>query len=428
MRRVLLCVFGTWLLGAVRLCAQQLPVAAEAPSPPLDLPADHAPTLAAGDGSFCDLWCGHPSEPPPRFWARGEHLLWWVKDAPIPVPLVTTGDPNVGFGTGVPIAGALGQPGTRVLFGNSPVDLGTFSGLRLTAGAWLDDERTIGFEGSGFLLEHRQNQFGAASDPTGNPPLYFAVFNVVDGAERALLIADPLQGFAGAVAITNALRLWGAEANGLARVWGDDSVQLSLLGGFRFVSLSESLDIVNPSTDLVLLNTTVASERFATQNQFYGGQLGARLSGAWGGFTGELTAKVALGETHQVVGVGGVTTQTALAGGTAPTPGTFPGGTFALPSNMGRSRAAEFTVIPAVELKVGYQLTSWLSGFVGYDCLYWNRVVRPGDQIDRNINPTQSAGFGGTGGVLAGPASPQPLFNRTEVWAQGISFGLELRF
>jgi hypothetical protein len=71
-------------------------------------------------------------------------------------------------------------------------------------------------------------------------------------------------------------------------------------------------------------------------------------------------------------------------------------------------------------------ITQHCRAFVGYDFLYWNQVVRPGNQVDRNINLSQSAVFGS--GTLSGPATPAPLFGRSDFWAQGITFGLELRF
>jgi hypothetical protein len=49
--------------------------------------------------------------------------------------------------------------------------------------------------------------------------------------------------------------------------------------------------------------------------------------------------------------------------------------------------------------------------FAAYDFLYLSEVVRPGDQIDHNLVP-----------------SPLPIFNRTDFWAQGVSFGLEVKF
>src|SRR5262249_12281711 len=46
-----------------------------------------------------------------RFWFRGEYLLWWIKESPVPA-LVTTSPP----GTPRSLAGVLGAPGTSILF------------------------------------------------------------------------------------------------------------------------------------------------------------------------------------------------------------------------------------------------------------------------------------------------------------------------
>ena len=51
--------------------------------------------------------------------------------------------------------------------------------------------------------------------------------------------------------------------------------------------------------------------------------------------------------------------------------------------------------------------------------------MRPGNQIDRNLNLTQGA-LGN--GALTGVALPAPLFNRSDFWAQGINLGFEFRF
>ena len=50
-----------------------------------------------------------------------------------------------------------------------------------------------------------------------------------------------------------------------------------------------------------------------------------------------------------------------------------------------------------------YDVTQHVRGVVGYDFLYMSNVLRPGAQIDRNINPTQNFVLGGTGGLLVGP-------------------------
>ena len=79
-------------------------------------------------------------------------------------------------------------------------------------------------------------------------------------------------------------------------------------------------------------------------------------------------------------------------------------------------------------MKLSWLVTSRIRCFVGYDVMWWGQVVRPGSQIDRNVNLTQSTVLGTTNGVVSGPASPTPLFNRTDFWAQGVTFGMELRF
>jgi hypothetical protein len=98
-------------------------------------------------------------------------MMAWLKNAPLPVPLVTTGNPNDND------PGALGQPGTRVLLGDSSVGYGTVSGVRASMGAWLDSAATVGIEGGGFVLERRSNGFFATSDNSGSPLLAFPFFN-----------------------------------------------------------------------------------------------------------------------------------------------------------------------------------------------------------------------------------------------------------
>ncbi len=351
-----------------------------------------------------------------------EYLLWWVKNAPLPAPLVTTGNPNVGFPT-VNSAGAIDQASTRVLFGGSDANLGAFSGMRFTLGAWLTVDHSIGVEGSGFLLERRTNQFAASSDSLGNPPLYIPAFNVQAAAERALAISDPLRGFSGAVSVTSTLQLWGAELNGVFNVWRRPGLEFTLLAGFRYADLRENLHIHNTTNDLIFFNTDVLNDYFDTRNEFYGGQLGSRISWQRDRLSVDLTGKVALGVTHQMVNIQGDITQ---SGPGAFAPGTFPGGFFTQPTNIGRRTANEFTILPAAELKIAYQITPWLRAVAGYDFTYWNQVVRPGDQIDRNINQSQSPIFGN--GVLVGQAAPVALFNRTDFWAYGVNFGLEFRY
>jgi hypothetical protein len=77
-----------------------------------------------------------------------------------------------------------------------------------------------------------------------------------------------------------------------------------------------------------------------------------------------------------------------------------------------------------VGLQVGYQVTSCLRAYVGYDFLFWNDVVRPGSQIDTTVNPNLLPPA-----IPGGPSRPAPRINDTvDLCVHGVSFGLEFRF
>jgi len=67
--------------------------------------------------------------------------------------------------------------------------------------------------------------------------------------------------------------------------------------------------------------------------------------------------------------------------------------------------------------------------FVGYSFLYLSDVAQPGNQIDRSLNVTRIP-FNTQGVAFepGGPTQPALNINSSSFWAQGINFGLELRF
>ena len=54
--------------------------------------------------------------------------------------------------------------------------------------------------------------------------------------------------------------------------------------------------------------------------------------------------------------------------------------------------------------------------------------ARPGQQIDRVINPTQAPAIDSSAAGLTGPARPSLAVRDSDFWAQGVNFSLELRF
>jgi len=104
-------------------------------------------------------------------------------------------------------------------------------------------------------------------------------------------------------------------------------------------------------------------------------------------------------------------------------PVTQQGGLLALPTNIGTYSRDQFSVIPQIGFNVGRQLTNNFRVFVGYTFMYWSNVVRPGDQIDPVINPTQLPTAAGPG-TLVGPARPAFAFHESSLWAQGVNVGM----
>jgi len=380
------------------------------PAPPPPQPVDSASTPSILKDASVD-----PDSSIPCMWGGVEYLLWWVKSGPT-VPLVTTGNPADA------VPGALGQPGTQVFFGNSPFNYGSFNGMRFNLDCWLDENSDFGLDSSGFVLQQRGVGFNAGSNYAGNPPLYVPFFNVQTGQEGSLAIADPLAGVNGTIAVTSSTQLWGFDVNTFTRLKCGESFYTDLLLGFRYIDLRESLDIAGSYNQLALNVQNVYTESFDTRNQFYGGQLGTRFGYRKGRLTAELTGKLALGSMQEMVNLNGTFTQTgpgSLINGTLPQ-----GGVFVQPTNIGPQDKPVFSLLPSFQARTGFDIFSCLRVTAGYDFLYLTNAVRPGDQIDRNVNPSQFA----SGGALTGPAFPQQILHRSDFFATGVSFGLEVRW
>ena len=408
-----------------RVAALQPPVSSPespfAPStPPLAPAPQGAPAapmmIADGPASWSGFACQPRGGPLARAWVSGEYLLWWIKGAGAP-PLVTANP----AGTPRDLAGVL--PGATVLYPGNSLDSNVRSGARFTGGFWFDDNQTLGVEGSFFFLGQQGTTFQTGVS-TGDPVLGRPVFNPVLGREDAELVAYPGV-LNGGVTVSSFTRLLGADGNLLYNVLCGPAFRLDLLGGYRYLRLEEGLGVtenLSVPAGSFAGSRIVVQDQFNTQNNFHGGQLGAKAS-YWRGRLGvDLFGKVALGVTQSTVNINGQTT--FLVGTSAITQ---PGGLLALPTNMGRYHHNAFAVAPEATLRLGYRVTDYVQAFVGYTFLYVSDVARPGDQIDRVVNQSQIPQLTGPR-PLSGPARPLPMFQSTDFWTQGINFGLEFRF
>src|SRR5262249_16948857 len=147
----------------------------------------------------------------------------------------------------------------------------------------------------------------------------------------------------------------------------------------------------------------VVEDSFVTHNEFHGGELGAEAKFSGGPFTLGLLAKCALGNNHRETKIDGSTSVTLPGQGTS----TLPGGLLAQPGNMGTQSSNEFSVIPELGVRVGWCVTPHLELSVGYTVMWWTDVVRPGDQVDLNVNTSRQAVRSGS------PAFPN---NDSSMW------------
>jgi hypothetical protein len=194
--------------------------------------------------------------------------------------------------------------------------------------------------------------------------------------------------------------------------------------GYRFTRLDDDLVIsdsfvsLDPSSGLPPGSTLSSFDKFDTTNKFNGLLLGIDGRFQRARWTFDVAAKVALGNVRSQVLIDGSTT--TVSGGES---ATTAGGLLALPSNIGNYTKDNFAVIPEVKLTASAELGHCWRATFGYTLLYWSRVARPGDQIDRTVNLSQLPP-----GPLVGPLRPEFAFVFTDFWAQGLTFGLEHQF
>lgn len=356
-------------------------------------------------------------------YASAEYLLWWIRDGKAP-PLATTGPASLPPNQ----QGVLGVPGT-VILQDGTLDYSAFSGGRFTLGWWFDPCQTCALEARFFFLGRRSARYFA--DGSTIPVVARPFFNENFNQEGAELVSSP--GIAlGRLDISSASQLWGAEANlrknCCLSCWG----RWDVFTGFRYIDLRENLTL---SESILALagsgqvstippgSLVFAQDSFKTRNQFYGGQIGTEVefrANRW--FTNIRTA-VALGLVHETIDIAGG--QTILPPG-GPVQ-QFNGGLLALPSNSGHFVRDRFAVVPELGVNVGYQFTENFRAYVGYTFLYWSRVVRPGDQIDRVIDVSQVPNAQGPFPPVA-QVRPLVPFKETDFWAHGLNFGLEYRW
>ncbi|MGL6096935.1 MAG: BBP7 family outer membrane beta-barrel protein, partial [Fimbriiglobus sp.] len=324
---------------------------------------------------------------------------------------------------------AIGGPSTGLLIGGRPLDASPLSGGRITWGWAVNEEETAGLEITYFFTGTRTATAAAGGGGPGGPnrTLGRPVVNPTIGREDAVIVAEP-GGLVGAVTAYNSVRMTGWELTGVANLFAAPGVRLNAIGGYRYFLMNEGLRVEQTGWDLAGGRGLAAADQFDTHNNFHGGQLGLLADITRGAVFLELAGKVGFGQTVQVVEVSG---QSVAVRPGFPTPAvqTYSGGVLGQSTNGGRFSRSAFAVLPEGSLKLGYRFHDRSRLYFGYNFLYLSDVVRPGDQVDRAVDPAAVPAFGRGAPASAGYGDrPQPLLTATDFWVQGLLFGLEFRY
>lgn len=398
------------LLSAAQAVAQA-PTPTPAPTIPQSVPTE---TLMEMTGTAPDVGSatGRPfSTTGPRFWAGADYTLFWYTPMNCQTLIRT-----------FPAYEAVGGANPTTVLGQFPsksqIQYNAVSGARVNGGVNFDK---FGVDFSGFLLQTRTMHTDQYDD--GNTLAIAQPYISAGTGTGTNLFASLPGAYGGGVSAAVSSQLWGLELNATRPWYVFLCDSTSLIGGFRYLDLQESIGISSNSlfpSGLTQNNT----DSIRTHNSYYGAQFGfhGRIGGDRPGFGAAATSKMALGAVNQRVDLVGSNTIVPFGGPAS----VESGGLYVRGANQGTFSRGEFAFLYDLDLKLTYNFTSWFQVSMGYSVLYLSSVVRPGDQIDPVVND-QNIRF------VAAP-TPSTLPNPTFVWrahsfvVQGITFGAQIQY
>jgi len=391
-----------------------------------------AATISGTSGPAGTDWTDSALPPPlPFSWFSAEYLLWWPRVAPLP-PLALAGR----TATETPLP-HLGSAHARLLLGELNAESQRTPGGRLTYGFRLNEEGTHALSAS-YLFLSGQTREAWLSGPKSSDSswqgraLTRPVVDALSAQEVGLPVVLP-GAREGQLRVATSSRLVGWEIHAHWNLAQSSTTRWNWLVGYRYLQLHEGLSIAQstrPVTDLTqwpgfqvanipLLPGGFLYDEFQSQHQFHGGQIGCQLDWIHGALFLEVSGKLAVGQATNIV---------ATYGETRGLNGEFlrPYGVLVQPSNRQRTVNSSLGFVPEAGLRLGFHFQRDSRLYLGYNFLYLSEVTRPGDQIDRTLD--WADGLGTTPAVWSPRDRPTPLFQRSDFWIQGLTFGLEWRY
>jgi Putative beta barrel porin-7 (BBP7) len=381
-------------------------------------PASVQPTVVTEPGG-----CNTCGDDVGRFFGGVEYALFWMRRNTVP-PLVQVLPANLANfeanGNNLPPGAA------ATVFGADGINGGDFNGVRVYGGAYFDDAKCWGVDGSYLQTFQKTDSFAIASP--GIPVIGRGFINT-EAAESAFLrYTTPDGGSTGFIRVDAPLQMYTFDANLRAQGPSMLSDRVDYLSGFRYFNLRDSVtidsgvNIDNFSNGMPL--AVFSHEQFKASNEFYGSQVGLQTHYRYGCFSMDLTGKFAVGWVHQQVQIDGFST-TQL--GASP-PQAFPNQSilYVQPTNAGNYSRDHIAIMPEFMAQFSYQFTPHLKATIGYDLFTLSSVERSGEAIDPFINPSN------TKYIVTQTAStlrqPSFAFSGTDYWANGLTAGLAFTY
>ena len=372
------------------------------------------------------------------FGVRAEYLLWGMKKAPLTIPILIDRTTN------------------QTVVGNQDVRFNLSSGVRVGGLIRLDSQQIFTVEVNGFAFQRQSVLLGARSDGNGLPRLDRPFFIADTNDPLVFPISLPNQ-LTGGLQTSLSTQLAGTDANLSVRLFDDSSFRFEVLGGFRYASLRERVNVLQESQVIVTDPSVVVtagslgtlspgssitiSDNLRVSNNFYGGQLGLRSGWRFNSFFATFTGTAALGENDEFVHTSGSTSvlpgPASAVGNPAMTFVRVGGesglhlnqGLFSGPGNIGVFSHTQGSFIGEANLTFGFDLTPRLHLFAGYSFFYWSRVLRASNQLDQTISPSSPlVNQPATAGSPSVNDRPTVLFKQSDFWGQGLNIGLAFEF
>ena len=340
------------------------------------------------------------------WWADAEGMFLWRKKRFYP-PLVTAS------ATAPPI---LGDPTTRILFGDETIGNSPKAGYRIDAGLWWDC--CWGLGGGFYSSGTEKNQFKAGGNALGEPFIGRPFFNAASGNQEVDLISGPtllplLNNINGSIEIDTVNRNMGGDAYTRFHLINQCRLKWDVLGGFYYNQLVDNLNITTQQTviSLIALPEVIrVNDQFNCTNNFYGALVGSVAEFCYNRWAIRATCKVGLGSMQKRVQVKGSTT--SFTGVDLGTISVQEFGFLANLSNIGKHSHHKFEVIPELQVRLEFRVWKQLRLTAGYTCIYWPSVVLSGEQVNLTLN------------------SAEPSFHHKDksFWMQGATAGFYVCF